>query len=49
MSLYTVTEIQSENWGELPIYDDVVKRAEELAKIEKQPTFDHYPIFNGGQ
>ena len=30
---------------ELPIYDDVVKRVEEQATIEKQPTLDQYPVF----
>ena len=30
---------------ELPIYDNVVKRVEEISKIEKHPTFDQYQIF----
>ena len=30
---------------ELPIYDDFVKRVDELAKDEKQPTFEKYPMF----
>ena len=45
MSLYTGKVIHSNDWVELLIYDEVVTRIEELAKIEKQPTFDQYPMF----
>ena len=30
---------------ELPIDDEIVKKVEELAKNEIQPTFDQYPMF----
>ena len=45
MSLYTGKEKYSDNWFELPIYDNVVKRVEKLAKIEKDPTFGQYLMF----
>ena len=45
MSLHATKEIHSNDWVELPIYDKVVKRVEELSKIEKRPTFDQYPMF----
>ena len=45
ISLYTAKYIHSDNWVELPIEKDVVKRVEELAKIEKQPAFDQYQMF----
>ena len=45
MYLYTGKEIHINEWTELTIYDDIVKRLEELEKKEKQPTFDQYPMF----
>ena len=45
MSMYTVKYIHSNDWVESHIDDEVVKRVEELAKIEKQPTFDQYTMF----
>ena len=45
MQLYTGKEIYSNDWLELLIDDEVVKRVEELGKIEKQPTFDQYSMF----
>ena len=45
MYLYTGKEIHIDEWTELNIYDDVVKRLEELAKKEKQPTFNQYLMF----
>ena len=45
MLLYTVREIHSDNLVELTIDDDVVKMVEEKSKIEKNPIFDQYPIF----
>ena len=45
MSLYTVEEIHSNNWMELPIYNDVIKMVEEQAEKKKNPTFDQYPMF----
>ena len=45
MSLYTRKEIHVDDWIQLPIENEVVKRVEELSKIEKQPTFDQYPMF----
>ena len=45
MSLYTSKDIHINDWVELTIYDEVVKKVEELEKIEKQPTFDQYLIF----
>ena len=45
MSLYTGKYIHSNYWLELPIDGEVVKRLEELSKIDKQPTFDQYPMF----
>ena len=41
----TGKQIHSADWSKLPINDEVVKRVEELAKIEKQPTFYQYPMF----
>ena len=40
MSIYIGKKIHIDDWVELPIYDDVVKRVEEIAKIGKQLTFD---------
>ena len=45
MSLCTGKEIHINYWMELPIYDDVVKRVEELEKKGKQPNFYQYPTF----
>ena len=45
MYLYTGKEIHSNDWVESPVDDEVVKRVEELAKLERQTTFDQYPIF----
>ena len=45
VSLYTGKDIRSNDWLELPIDDKVVKRVEELEKMEKQPIFDQYPMF----
>ena len=45
MSLYTGKEIYSDDWVELTIDENIVKRVEELYRIEKQPTFDQYPMF----
>ena len=45
MMLYTGKEIHIDDWVELPIDGDVIKRVEDLAKIEKRPTFDQYPMF----
>ena len=45
MSLYTRKEIHVDDWIQLPIENEVVKRVEELSKIEKQPTFDQYSMF----
>ena len=40
MSLYTGKEINSNEWMELPLEDDVLKRAEVLEKNGKQRTLD---------
>ena len=45
ISLYTRKDIHSDYWVELSIDYEVVKRVDELAKIEKQPTLDQYTIF----
>ena len=45
MSIYTVKEIHSDYWVEFPIYDDAVKRVEELDKIDKYPTLGQYIMF----
>ena len=45
MSMYTDKYIHINDWVELPRGNEVVKRVEELAKIEKQPTFEQYPMF----
>ena len=45
MLVYTGKYIHSNDWAELPIDDEFVKSLEELAKIETQPTFGQYPMF----
>ena len=45
MMLYTGKEIHRNDWVELTIGNEFVKRVEELAKFEKQPTFDQYTMF----
>ena len=45
MLMYTGKEIHSYDWVELPIDYKFVKRVDEVEKIEKQPTFDQYPMF----
>ena len=47
MSIYNRKYIHSNDWIELPIYDYVVKRAEELNGHEKYSTFDQYKMFEG--
>ena len=45
MLLYTGKDIHSGNRVELHIYNEGVKRVEELSPNEKQSTFDQYPMF----
>ena len=45
MSLYTGRDIHIDDWLELSIDNDVVKRVEELAKIEKLTTLYQHPMF----
>ena len=45
MKVYHGKDIHSNYLVELPIDEDVVKRVKDLAKIEKEPTFDPYPMF----
>ena len=45
MSLYTGKDINSVDWVELPIDNDVIKRVEEPVNIEKHTTFDQYKFF----
>ena len=46
MSLFTGQLIHGFGWQEVPIHDDVIKRVEELAEIEKQPKMaDRVPLF----
>ena len=45
ISLHTGKESHSNNWVELPIDDEILNRVKELARIEKNPTFDQYPMF----
>ena len=42
---FTPIKIHINDWVELPMDNKVIKRVEELEKIEKQPTFDQYPMF----
>ena len=37
MSLYTGQRVNSFQWEELPITDEVIERVEELVELEKQP------------
>ena len=41
--------LYSDNWVELPIYDNVVKGVEDLSKIEKHPTFTNIQCLNWDQ
>ena len=43
--IYSCHYIHSDNWMELSIDENFVKRIEEPDKKEKQPTFDQYPMF----
>ena len=45
MSLYSRKEIHSDDWVEFLIKYKVVKRVEEISKIEKKSTFYQYPMF----
>ena len=42
---YTWKDIHSNDCIELTTDYEIFKRVEELAKNEKQPTFDQYPMF----
>ena len=41
MSLYSGKWLHSYIWEELPIYQDVIDRVEQLAREEKQPFLDN--------
>ena len=45
MLLYTGKEIHRNDWVELPIEDEVVKRVKEPENFINNPTFDQYPMF----
>ena len=45
MSLCTREQIHSDDWVKLPIRYEVIKRVEEPAKIDKQPTIEQYLMF----
>ena len=49
MYLYTIKEINSDEWIELSIDDNVMKKAEEILKRKENPLLTKIPCLNGHQ
>ena len=49
MSLYSRKDIHINNWIELTIYNEFVKRVEEIEKFKNNPTLTNIQCLSGNQ